>query len=206
MHARAIGVAVGIGIAVGRGEVHADCARDAGVLRATLEHDAHRAAIWRYGWAIGFGAGAIAQAALVPAFSDRRERGTLWVGAAKSAIGAVSRLAIPLRVPVPPATADACADVAALHAAIATAGQNERVAFWLNHVGGLLVNLAGVVVLARYTDRETALLSFAIGYPVGLAGTYTVPRDAWHAWRDTATITVAPTTTGGATVGIAVAW
>ena len=71
-------------------------------------------------------------------------------------VGAISHWVAPLRVDVP--RTDSCAD---LRAAIERAGRKERQAFWLQHVGGLLVNVAGGIILSElHTWREGAL-SFA---------------------------------------------
>ena len=52
---------------------------------------------------------------------------------------------------MPPATGDACHDRAALREAAARAADDERDAFWTAHIGGLIVNAAGAVVLGETT-------------------------------------------------------
>ncbi len=164
--------------------------------RSDLEHESHRLQVWRYAWAIGFGAGAIAQGALAEVIDDHDQRAGLWVGAIKSSIGALSRLVLPVRVTVPAVDPDVCVDGAHLRAALDDARRAERAGFWLNHIGGFLVNAAGTVVLAHYASWKVGLLSFAVGYPIGLASTYTMPRWAWHATP----------IDHGAAVGVSVAW
>lgn len=158
--------------------------------RLALEHA--RAQKWRYGWAIGFGLAAIAQGVGAPFVSDRAQRDVLYTGAVKAGIGTLARLVLPVRVP--DATADEPCDQVMRD--LAEGGRSERNGFWLNHVGGFLVNLGGAVALAHYTNWRTGLVSFAIGYPVGLASTYTMPRWAWHP-------ILMPTDTGVQTVGLA---
>lgn len=151
-------------------------------LRARIELEHDRAQTWRYAWAIGFGAASIAQAAGTQLVDDRVQRDTLWVGAAKAGIGATSRLILPLRIPLPPPVdPDACADGVKVRAALDVARHNEKVGFWLDHIGGFLVNAAGAVVLTHYANWKAGAISFAMGYPVGLISTYTMPRWAMHA-------------------------
>jgi len=200
--ARVMSVAL-IVLAIGaRGAAAADCTAEATALRARLEHEQHRVSTWRWGWAIGFGAAAVGQASLAPFVGDRVQRDTIWLGAIKSGIGATARVILPVRFDVPARDADACVDLAHLHAALEAGGRSERAGFWLDHLGGFAVNAVGALVLAHYTNAKAGLVSFAIGYPVGLASTYTQPRAGWHLWLAP---TVTPTA-DGATVGIIGAW
>ena len=157
---------------------------DALCARLRREHD--RAWRWNLGWGVGLGVAAIAQATAAPLIGDREQRDTLYVGAVESAIGAASSVVTPLSID------PTCTDAAA---AIADAGRRERNAFYLNHVGGLVVNLAGAIVLAHYTTVGNGALAFAVGYSIALVRTYTAPRWAWHPDiaidRKTATIGVA---------------
>jgi len=110
----------------------------------------------------------------------------LWVGGVKSSLGAIARWFLPLRIDVPAATGDACADRKALRSAVERAARDERQAFWLSHLGGVVVNLGGTLVIAERTSWQTGLLSFAISYPIGLLGTYTMPRASWGRGREPA--------------------
>ncbi|CAN5572122.1 hypothetical protein BH11MYX1_BH11MYX1_20000 [soil metagenome] len=163
---------------------HADC--DPVSLRAQLTAEAIRMDHWRYGWSIAYGAATAAQLALVVGTynplgaHDRDYRDANLVGAAQSAIASVASLLAP-RIDVPDPEADACADLIALRSARARAGTRERLLFWGGHVGNLVVNLAASAVLAADTTWSAAILAFAIGYPIGLLNTYTMPRDSWHA-------------------------
>jgi len=161
---------------------HAEpCAREAAELRATLERDADRAAQWNLDWRLAFTALAAAQTALAITPSlDHETREAAWVGAAKASTGMITCWAMPLHIEAPPPLADACADAAALRIAVARAAHDERNAFWLDHVGSLVVNIAGAIVLAERTRWQAGALSFALGYPVGLLHTYTMPRGSWH--------------------------
>lgn len=142
----------------------ADCA-------SVRNHDADVAAAWNRDWGLGFAAVTIVQAAgaIVPTI-DARERDVLIVGAVKSGLGALSHAIVPLKTPV---TGDCAAD-------LRTAAKNERATFWLAHLGSIGVNLAGALVLWKLHGASDALVSVAIGYPVGLLHVYTLPRRAWH--------------------------
>jgi len=166
-----------------------DCAAEATALRARLTADARHARHWDLGWELGFGAVTLGQAALAIAkvkpfgVFDEDYNELLIVGAVQSAFAFTAHLVLPLRIDVPPANADACADRAALRVALADAGTRERRTFWLNHAGALAVNLAGAIVLTARRSIGVGAASAALGYPIGLLSVYTAPRGSWHEWR-----------------------
>jgi hypothetical protein len=173
-----------LGLAVVPRPAAAQSCGDADALRAELEREARRVSTWNWSWRIGFTALAVGQAAIAVSgsVSDDNTRG-LWLGSARSALGALGQWISPLRIEVPPATGDACADRTALRAAAERAARDERQAFWVSHLGGLAINIGGAAVLAGLTSWRNGLLSFATGYPVGLLSTYTMPRASWHRTR-----------------------
>lgn len=160
---------------------------DARALRDDLEHESARVDHWVLAWRIAYtaiAAGEFAGAASGAADHDTTQ--SLWVGGAKSTLGALGFWFSPLRVRVPPPTGEACSDKAALREAAERAAFDERQSFWVAHVGGLIVNAAGMLVLAETASWRTGLLSFATGYPVGLLSTYTMPRASWGRTREAA--------------------
>jgi hypothetical protein len=160
---------------------------DASALRAELEHESERAGQWNLAWRIGFTGTAVGQLALAASGTlGHDDAQAAWVGGVKSSLGALTQWFSPLRIDVPAATGDACAESAALRAAAERAARDERRTFWLSHLGGLAVNIGGALVLAERASWKTGLLSFAIGYPVGLLSTYTMPRASWHRVREPA--------------------
>ena len=183
---------VGITLVLAAAHAHADdCGRDAAELRGVLEREARDAERWNAAWQITFGTAAAAQVGFAVAGSnplgpfDRDYEETLWVGAGKATLGFLARTVMPLRVEVPTSSGDVCADRLALGHALVDAARRERRLFWMNHVGGLAVNAAGVVILGTRRSWSLGALSFAIGYPVGLLSNYTMPRRSWHYLRDT---------------------
>jgi hypothetical protein len=142
------------------------------------------------GWGVAFGAAAVGAIVLVATETrpfgtfDDDARDLFYVSATKATLAMAGRIVTPLRVEVPAVAAEPCADVVALRAALADAGRLERRTFYVDHIGGLAINLAGAIVLAERRSFATGALSLAIGYPVGLASSYTQPRRAWHAWRE----------------------
>jgi hypothetical protein len=161
---------------------------------ARLAHDAHAAKRWDYAWAAFFGVTAIAQggfaaARVNPIGPDTDEAiDGLWVGAGKAAIGAIAHAVLPLRIV---REDDRCAS-------LRESGKREKATFWLDHVGGLLVNAGGTVLLGTvFHSWKEGLLSFALGYPVSLINTYTQPRGAWHMvptiWADGGGVALAGT-------------
>lgn len=165
-------------------------------VRAVLAHDAVHARRWNLAWGIGFGAAAAGQFALTLAdysplaeYTDDVEHG-LYIASAKAAIASLTHVILPLKIVRPgPRTDDVCADLAAAERALHKTGTNEKRAFWLNHLGGLAMNVAGVLILGMGLDSwREAWLGFAIGYPVGVIHAYTQPRRGWH-WARNVSVT-----------------
>jgi hypothetical protein len=184
----------------------ADCAQDADRLRAHLVEAAPRVHTWNFAWAIGFGGAAAIQVALAAtetnpfgAFTaDYQE--TLYVGAAKAAIGAAARFVLPLHVEIPPPVADRCVELAALRSSLETIARKERRTFWLTHLGGLALNLSGAALLWHRRSFAVGATSFAISFPIGPISAYTMPRSSWHRWRDehaTWAVAISPHDGGG---------
>lgn len=159
--------------------------QDPSALRTALEGESARADHWNLAWRITYtalAAGQIAGAASGSASHD--DTRTLWVGGVKSALGAAGAWLSPLRIHVPPMSGEACDDGATLRAVAERAASDERIAFWTSHIAGLIVNLAGAAVVAELTSWKTGLVSFALGYPIGLISTYTMPRASWRRVRE----------------------
>ena len=161
--------------------VSADCE----VLRS---QEAARAHAWNVDWGLIFFGVTVVQAAGALTPVGDKQRDTLIVGAAKSGIGALSHAILPIKID----------KLGECRRALAAAGKLERNLFFLNHLGGLAVNIGGAVVLGHLHSWKDGLLSFAIGWPVGLLHAYTLPRGAWHYVRS---VTATPTD-GGAMVSI----
>jgi hypothetical protein len=195
---------VALGATAARAEP-ADCQVEATALRARLDDDARHAQHWELAWDVVFGATTAGSLALAithadPIGGNRADfEESMYVGAAKSGFGLLAHLVMPLRIDVPAVAGDACADRAALRAALAEAARRERKAFWLDHLGAFAVNLAGAIVLASRRSWQVGATSAALGYPVGLLSIYTAPRASWHDWRERApawTVGASATTDG----------
>jgi len=169
---------------------------EAADLRAHLNDQKHKADRWNLVWRGVFtGAAAITLGVGIANPFPSLQTG-LYASAGKATIGALARWILPLRVHLPAETTDACTDVAALRQELKRVGRKERSLFYMGHFGGILVNLAGAAYVWRYDTASKALLSVAVGYPVGLLSNYTMPRGAWHKWREaswtTPVVTVMP--------------
>lgn len=169
----------------------ADCAQEAAELHRHLESEASRARTWNIVWAILYGAAAVGQATFVVLETDplggdydNETRDTLLVGTSKATLAVGSKFIFPLRIPAPALTGDACADVAVQRKALATAAKHEKRSFWLTHIGGTVINLAGATILTARHSFKTGAISFAISYPVGPASAYTQPRKSWKLDRE----------------------
>jgi hypothetical protein len=168
----------------------ADCAADADRLRAHIEEADVNTSRWQLAWTIVFTTAAAGQFALALAewnpfgeFDDKY-RDTLLVGGTKATIGIGSRVLFPLRAHVPAPNADRCVELAELRKSITKLGKKERQSFWLTHLGGTALNLAGVGVLWYLHSFKAGAISFAMSYPVGVTSAYTLPRKSWKLWRE----------------------
>lgn len=159
-------------------------------IEAHLAAEARAARRWNVGWAITFAGLSAVQLGAVGVewtpfgeFDDDTREG-LYVGAAKAALASAARLAMPLRVERPARTGDPCADLAAAERALRATARRERRAFFVNHTGSVAFSLAGLLLLGLHYDTwEEGAISVALGYPVGLLSTYTMPRGSWRAVR-----------------------
>jgi hypothetical protein len=179
---------IAIGIVVHARAAAADpCADDARALRAELEHEASRVDHWVLAWRIAYTAIAVGEFAVAASgAADHDTTAGLVVGGAKSTLGALGFWTAPLHIKLPPPTGDACLDRAMLRNAAERIGADEEASFWTSHIGGLVLNTAGMLVLAGTASWRAGALSFATGYPVGLISTYTQPRTSWGRIRERA--------------------
>ncbi|MDX2090923.1 MAG: hypothetical protein SFX73_23895 [Kofleriaceae bacterium] len=184
-----------------------DCAPEADRLHAHLVEAERSTYRWNLSWTLAFGAASAGQAALALTETNplgeynEKYRDTLLVGSAKAGIGFLSRIVLPLRVSVPAPTADRCADLTALRTTVTKLATKEKRMFWLTHLGGAALNLAGAGLLWHRHSFTTGAVSFAISLPVGWASAYTLPRKSWKLvraeaaqWNVTATATGEQTT------------
>ena len=167
------------------------CEQEATELYKHLELESERAGRWNTIWAILFGAAVVGQVAFAVAEVDPLGRDytqdtkeTLIVGASKATLAVGSKVILPLRIPVPARTQDACVDVQTLRTALAVAAKREKRSFWLTHVGGTVINLAGATILTVRRSFKVGAISFAISYPIGPASAYTQPRRSWKLYRE----------------------
>jgi len=167
-----------------------DCAGEADQLRAHLEEADTNTFRWNLAWSVLFGAAAVGQVVLAVTETkpfgtfDDAYRDTMYVGAAKATIGVLSRVVTPLSFTVPDRNADRCAELVALRASLTTIAKKERQSFWLTHLGGTALNLAGVGLLWYRHSFKDGAISFAMSFPIGPIGAYTMPRASWHRWRE----------------------
>lgn len=196
---------IGLGVVAFVRAAAAEPCGDASALRADLEHESARADHWVLAWRIVYSAAAVGQFAVAASGAAGRDNTrALWVGGAESSIAALGLWFAPLEIDVPPEAGDACADRTALRAAAERAAREERRGFWLSHIGGLAVNVAGALVVSELTSWKSGVLSFATGYPVGLLQNYTMPRASWHRTREPAW-TASIVTGGGGRAALVVA-
>ncbi len=154
-----------------------------------LAREAQRTDAWTLDWRLLFTSAAIGETALaITPPLDRDTRRTATVGAIEATLAAGSMWLVPLRIEVPAR----CEDVAA---AEQRAARDENRTFWLLQAGNLAVNAAGAVAVGELTTWPRAGLAFALGYAVGLAQIYTLPKSA-------TTWAIVPTERGFAITGV----
>jgi hypothetical protein len=163
---------------------------EAAHLRTALEGERIKAENWNFAWRVTFTAAAVGSLAggLIDPVPHWNIRDGLYVGAGKSTIGALARWFMPLRVRVPVQDADACTDLAALRKEARRVAKKERTMFLMGHVGGIVLNAAGAAIIWQRGTLGQALLSVAVGYPVGLLSNYTMPRTTWHLVREQSSV------------------
>ena len=149
-----------------------------------LEREQRHAKRWNLTWALTFGAAAVGSFAVGYANPFPSMRDGLFVSAGKASIGALGRIILPLRIGMPAPAGDTCADLVALRDAVRAAARKERGNFYVNHVGGLLVNGAvprssgPAARPAKHCSRSRSAM------PIGLLSNYMAPRNSWHLHRD----------------------
>ncbi|MEZ4403277.1 MAG: hypothetical protein R3B06_24845 [Kofleriaceae bacterium] len=175
--------------------------------RRALEREARAARTWNLSWTIAYGVFAAGQVGLALAewapgrgSFDDTAAASLYIGAGKAAIGAASRLVLPVRLPRVIASGDACRDRDAIVAARRVAARKERNAFWLQLGGGAALHLLGGGYLVVVEDSwRDAITSLAVGAVVSTVTLYTLPKRSWRH----PPVVVAPTATTSS-VGVAV--
>jgi len=183
-------VAAALILALAPRAAEADCAADADRLRAHLVAVEPAVFRWNTGWTIALGAAAVAQ--FTVAVTKTNPFGTfdadfqeaMYVGGTKATIGMLARIVTPLRVRLPDANADRCAELTALRASVKKLARQERQNFWLTHLGGLAMNLAGGALLWHRRSFKVGAISVLSSVPVGWAIAYTLPRKTWHLYRE----------------------
>ncbi|HEY4056354.1 MAG TPA: hypothetical protein VGM39_07085 [Kofleriaceae bacterium] len=163
-----------------------DCAVESASLRAHLEYADDTTFSWNTAWTIGFGVAAVASfASALTEWNplgkfDQNYKETMIVSGTKATIGVASRFTVPLRVHMPAHDADSCVELASLRKEALRLRKQERGSFWLTIFGGTALNLAGAGVLWYRRSFSTGAISFAIGFPVGLASALTQPTRTWR--------------------------
>jgi hypothetical protein len=172
-----------------------------------------RAETWNRGWAATFvitAVGSATYAAFAPeGWIEREPRAALYVTAAKATVGAIVKLASPLRIDVEGLCHDPHpASARARHALLVEASQGERNALIPNIFGGLALNTVGLLYLGYGRGAwQSAWVSFGIGTAVGVASTLTAPLQSWLLRRrlDQSHHIAAVPTIGAGTGGVALA-
>ena len=182
----------------------APCEGDANELRVDLQREARRTRQWNWAWRIVHTTGAVAQLGIAASGkANHDDTQSLWVGGAKSTLGALNAWLAPAHIEVPVATGDACTDRSMLRGARERNASNERAALWAAHISGLIVHGVGTLVLAERVSWKAGLLSFALGYPVTLLNIYTMPRASMR--RTSEAAWTASVATDGQRYGVMVA-
>ena len=161
-----------------------DAAMRMDFLRKTLADEARRARLWNWTWRGVFAAATAYNVAISQTSNDGSTTRAAYEGAAKSAIGTISKFVDPLRIEqVASGAQDGCGSLAEAEAALIQSAQNQkRGKGLLTHAGVIGLNLVGSLVLAfGYGDSREALISGAVGVLSGEVMIYTQPNGAMRA-------------------------
>ncbi len=159
---------------------------------SVLARETRRARTWRIGWGVSLGALGVGQLALglepeiSPIEIDDAGQMSMYVGAAKSFVGAGSSVFTPLRIPRPRHvdSTEPCAVLAEAEGALIAAARKERNQLLLGHIGSFALSVGSILVLGvGYGYWKEAAFSVASGSAVGLLRTWTQPKGAIHALR-----------------------
>ena len=178
-------------------------------LRAHLAAQSDKADTWNLAWQISFTGAAVGTLAVGLWNPFPSLQTGLYASSGKATVGALARWILPLRIHVPAGTGDPCTDLAALRTEIRRIARKQRSLFWMGHVGGILVNLSGAAYVWYEDSLGKALLSIAVGYPVGVLSNYTMPRGTWKLYRERepnwtiTTVTALPRDDGGFVLSLA---
>jgi len=184
----------------------ADCASESSGLRSHLVREQHRGDAWTLDWRLTFPSATAASLSFGLLTSSDYLREGAYVSAGKAGLATLTRWIFPLHVRMPEETADACVDLAALRKETRRIGTLERRFFWMGHIGGIALNLGGAALLWSRSTLSQGLISIAVGYPVGVIHTYTMPRGSWQRSREAGAswdVVVLPVERGGWTAGVA---
>lgn len=163
---------------------HVDAARRLDFIRSTLADQTRRASFWNWTWRGVFAASTAYSVAISQTSNDGSTKRSAYEGAAKSAVGTISKFVAPLRiVQVAPGTRDGCRSLAIAEEALLQSARNQqRGKGLLAHAGVLGLNLVGSLVLAfGYGDSQEALISGAVGALAGEVMIFTQPNGAMRA-------------------------
>lgn len=161
-------------------------------VNSVLARETRRARRWGIAWGVSLGVLGAGQLALglepeiSPIDIDDGGQKSLYVGAAKSFLGAGSSVFTPLRIPHPRHvdSTEPCAVLAEAERALLAAARKERNQVLLGHIGSFVLSVGSILVLGvGYGYQKEAAFSVASGTAVGLLRTWTQPKGAIYALR-----------------------
>ncbi len=138
-----------------------------------LAADAKRATQWNWGWGSLYALSSVGGAALAVTQEDEDRKLGLWVGVAKSTLGAAYVLVNPIRIEGPEP------DCHGLDEQLSAAAKLERERHgWFPHASALAVNLAAFAYVGYETGRYAFSARFAItGVIAGELAIFTSPNE-----------------------------
>lgn len=165
--------------AVAAAESPGDCDATSQAIDATLAHEAHRVAVWRWSWGIVAGVGTAAQVGVAVATDERDLRIDMVVGAV-STLGLFLGVAFPPEIE-PTSRVATCPDRQAdAEHRLARAARNQRSARspWL-HVANAVFNVGvGLVLGLGYGHWTSGAISAVAGFAIGEVQLFTIPNGA----------------------------
>lgn len=150
-------------------------------IRLRLEDQRSKTRTWSLIWGLGYATAAVGFGVTGALIDDEDRQVDLLVGGGKSTIAALSVVVLPVRISVPPApSGNPCADLLAARKALAASARSQaKGRGWIKHVGGLLLNGAGIIVAGSQHGNYLRATVLALGgMAFGQAQIWTQPVGA----------------------------
>jgi|GEM_PF-3571933 len=151
-------------------------------IQGVLEAEQRKARIWNWGWGIGLTASAAGQLTVASLANDANVQRRFALGGVRPLAAAAFQVIRPLRIRLPAAAGDRCADLAAAESALrdAAAAERAQLAWFVPRLGAIALNVAAGVALWAWGQEVDAVVGTSVGLVLSEIRFQTAP---WGAVR-----------------------